>query len=70
MLAVAFGVLAAGCTSSDAARNALPTETATSSAIADPAEGTSIVSRLVAAAKLAETEPHGGIGDPATATSP
>jgi len=28
------------------------------------------VSRLVAAAKVAEVEPHGGIGDPATATSP
>jgi len=78
LLGTAVSIVAVGCTGTDAARNAgspqnvgaQAPEKAAPSAATDRAPDVSVVVRIVAAAKSAESQPHGGIGEPATAKSP
>ena len=77
LFALVVGLLTVGCSSSDAARNsaappggAVESETATLGAISDPVQALWLPARIVAAAISAEVGPHGGIGEPATASAP
>lgn len=66
----ALSVLTVGCTGSDAASNSGTPAPAAPSVATDQGPEISFVARIVAAAKSAESEAHGGIGEPATATLP
>jgi hypothetical protein len=70
LFALAVSVLAVGCNSSGAANTSSAPATVTPSVATDQGPEISFVARIVAAAKSAESEPHGGIGEPATATLP
>lgn len=78
MFALALSVLAVACSGADAARNtgapknvgAQAPATVPLKAVTDPSAGLSFIASIVAAARSAESGPHGGIGEPATATSP
>lgn len=77
LFALVVGLLSVGCGSSDAASNtaaptrgAVESETATLGAISDPVQVLWLPARIVAAAISAEVGPHGGIGEPATASAP